>query len=323
MGKAIFNPNGFSRGFAKLPPYGNGTASVREAVHDGDTVTVAAAGDFSIRFLGIDTPEMTFQFPRIGDPNDGIWRSVADFKDYLKNPFSSNYPSSQQFKSSLGYGLLSYLQPKLTSQTASNHRNHADKAHRELEHLIQLDKDERDNQGEPFRFFMAFAYEIMDGNGRFLCFLDRENKPHELEGRLTYNERMLESGYATPYFIWPNVNPFRRKRSLIGAVPPPAQFQNWVSNDQRLSQARQFVRNARNARIGIFDASDPLVLLPFELRFLARREMPTRYIMNLSAANPVLLKPTEYHQIANIEDRLFIDKHFVPLFEQKGYTVHS
>jgi len=168
---------------------------------------------------------------------------------------------------------------------------------------------------------MAFSYEVMDGYGRFLCFLDRDNSPEERVGRITYNEKMLELGLAEPYFIWPNINPFRHKISLVDAVPSPDQLKNWVDNDTRFSQARKFVKDARSNHMGIFDTNDPLLLSPFELRFLARRNPPSRYVLDMSSNNPALLKPTDYYQISNPEDRLFVNDYFVPLFNEKGYQV--
>ncbi|VFJ13651.1 hypothetical protein [Candidatus Nitrosocosmicus franklandus] len=57
---------------------------------------------------------------------------------------------------------------------------------------------------------MVFAFEIMDRYGRFLCFVDRTKTTEERQNdKLTYNEKLLKEGFSIPYFIWPNVNPFR------------------------------------------------------------------------------------------------------------------
>jgi hypothetical protein len=37
----------------------------------------------------------------------------------------------------------------------------------------------------------------------------------------TYNERQLQAGKAMPFFIWPNVNPFREFDTIAHAVPRP------------------------------------------------------------------------------------------------------
>jgi endonuclease YncB( thermonuclease family) len=322
MAKAIFNPGGFARGFSILPKHGDRTATVREAVHDGDTITVEADGAFSIRFLGVDTPEVSLQFPNLpGDQRSGTFRSITEFQEYLSDPFHAAYPDSQKYASQLGNKLVRYLKPKLNSQTASNHHKYAIAAQRELESIIEFDVNERIFEGERFRFFMAFSYEVMDRYGRFLCYVDRDNKPTEQEGRLTYNERMLKSGLAIPYFIWPNINPFRKQGSLVEAVPAPEKFKEFINKDKRIKIARNFVIDARRAGIGIFSNQDPLLLLPFELRYIAGRRSPNRYVLDMSKDTPKLLKPTDYYLIQNEEDRLFIDDHFVPLFEKKGYHI--
>ncbi len=76
-----------------------------------------------------------------------------------------------------------------------------------LEDIEALDQTE-----EEFRFFLAFAYEVMDRYGRFLCYVNREQRDaHHPEPRpRSYNERLLAAGAVIPYFIWPNVDPFKR-----------------------------------------------------------------------------------------------------------------
>jgi hypothetical protein len=221
----------------------------------------------------------------------------------------------------LGPGLLNHLIPKLTAHTAANHHDHAMAAQCALEDLVDYDVKAKTDQGEEFRFFMAFAYEIIDRYGRFLCYVDMDEKnEEERKLRISYNERMLQSGMAAPYFIWPNINPFRRL-SLKGAIPPPGDFKQMVEGDRRLSDARRFVSESRKAGAGIFDKAEPLLLLPFELRYLARRSGPDRYVIDLSKNKPKILKPADYYLVSNVEDRLFIDEQFVCLFESKGYDI--
>lgn len=38
---------------------------------------------------------------------------------------------------------------------------------------------------------------------------------------LDYKTRMLQSGRAAPYFIWPNINPFRARGSTLDGVFAP------------------------------------------------------------------------------------------------------
>lgn len=317
MVKAIFKSYTLVRGFAKLP----NNVSVKQAVHDGDTLSVTADGDFSIRFLGIDTPEVSFGYPDLeGDPNGGKWLSILRFEKYLAKPFDDSYQDSQQYKRMLGKDLVDYLEPRLNDNTAKNHSTYSENAHRILEEIIQTDHDERKSQGKEFKLFMAFSHEIMDRYGRFLCYLDRDNTPQErLERPLTYNERMIQHGFAMPYLIWPNIDPFIGKESIVKAVPDINNFQKEIQKSKRLQKAREAIRNARESGTGFFDSNDPLMLFPFELRYLARRSVPDRFVMDLSQEKPKLLEPTKYYEIEHIEDRLYIPEEYVPLFIQKGF----
>ena len=323
MTKAIISGAILTYGFAIFPTWGDGQATVRQAVHDGDTVLVAADGNLSVRFLGIDTPGISFMYPDIGDPRAGRFISTHYFEDYLSNPFSESFTDSEQFRSALGAELVQYLESRLRPRCATNHWEQAKKAEDELEDLIQRDVLEHQQQGREYRFFMAFAHEVMDGYGRLLCYLHRDDLASERADRQSYNESMLELGWASPYFIWPNINPFRTKSSLTEAVPAPRQFKDWVDNDPSLSRARNYVRQARETKIGLFVEPSPLMLEAFELRYLARRKPPHRYVLDMSMADGRLLAPLSYHKIENSEDRLFIPEHFVPLFEEAGYRVEK
>ena len=320
--QAIFSARGLKRGFANFPLRGFGRASVREAVHDGDTVSVQPDGNLSTRFLGIDTCEMSYIFPQIDDPNAGRWVSIRKFVTYLSDPFSDQYPDSVGLRSKLGEGLVGHLTPLLGPDCATKHYKYALRAQRALEELIIAEYKERAEKGRQYRFFIAFSHEVMDGHGRLLCYLHRDNNKRERErDPLSYNEKMLERGMAFPYFIWPNVDPFRPKSTYVEAVPEPDELQDWVQSAERLNQAREIVREAREKRLGIFEEGD--LLAPFELRFLARRRPPHRYVLNLETCANVLLRPTQYYLIGNPEDQLFIDEHFLPLFEEKGYEVST
>ena len=64
MAKAIEQSgSGLTIGHAALGLYGDGIGNVRQQVHDGDTVNVRAAGNFGVRLLGVDAPEISFTLP--------------------------------------------------------------------------------------------------------------------------------------------------------------------------------------------------------------------------------------------------------------------
>ena len=130
---------------------------------------------------------------------------------------------------------------------------------------------------------------------------------------------MLENGMAFPYFIWPNVTPFFMPGTPISdSIPDAANLQNFMATKAaRLNKARNDVANARANGLGVWSKQ---ILAPNELRFLARRAPPNRWVLDLGTCSSQLMEPTEYYTIQNPEDRLFIDEHYVPLFLKKGYT---
>lgn len=70
---------------------------------------------------------------------------------------------------------------------------------------------------------------------------------------------------------------------------------------------------------GLFAAADPLRLLPFELRFLARRQPRDRWVIDLGGDSDRLIAPQRYLTITNPEDPLFIPAEYVPLFADRGW----
>jgi hypothetical protein len=61
-------------------------------------------------------------------------------------------------------------------------------------------------------------------------------------------------------------------------------------------------------------------LYPFELRFLAQRRAPNRWVIDLSQSDNHLLHPQEY-TIPNPEDRLYIPEEYLLLFKSKGWRI--
>jgi len=130
---------------------------------------------------------------------------------------------------------------------------------------------------------------------------------------------LLQAAKVSPYFIWPNINPFLKGKSVIGTVLLPCTANDIANKDESLRLAREGIQDARQQKVGVFDAYDPLRLEPFEVRFLARRCPPNRWVIDLSQNDDVLIKPQEYFTIPNVEDRLFIPEEYVPLFVEAGW----
>jgi hypothetical protein len=315
MDKAIEQlDSGLTVGHVGLGHHGMTVGSVRQQVHDGDTITVQAIGNLGIRFLGVDAPEISFTLPK-----SSAFTSLGSDK---WEAFFAHWPDEGTYGSfdpPLREDLREHLRARIVAGVAQNHYHHATAAEDALEEEVLKDVQVLGQTQEEFRFFLAFAFEIMDRYGRMLCFVNREQPDSSVpEPRpLTYNERLLTTGRVLPYFIWPNVNPFRKAKSLVDAVIEPGTA-NQIA-DQSLQAARTAFRQAREQHEGIYDAQDPLILEPFEVRFLAQRRAPNRWIIDLSKNDHVMLKPQNYHTIPNAEDRLFIPAEYVPLFVQAGW----
>jgi len=310
MAKAIEQlKSGLIVGHAGLGFRDGVTGSVRQQIHDGDTINVRALGNFGIRFLGVDAPEISFKLPGKGGFT-GL--SNTKWERYLSDPFT-HWPH----ESRLDKDLVDYLKAKIKPGVAINHYGHATQAEDELEKEVSKDLEDLGQSEEEFRFFLAFAYEIMDRYGRLLCFINRYQP--EGERPPSYNERLLYAGAVSPYFIWPNINPFRERKPLVNAVIEPKKAKEEVQRDALLRKAREGFRRARREERGIFNPEGPLQLEPFEIRFLAGQRPPTRWVIDLGKNDDVLIKPEKYYTIKNQEDRLYLPGEYVSLFVEKGW----
>ena len=285
--------------------------SVRQIVSDGDTVNVSSNGNFPIRFLGIDTPESSLISPETG-------RFIATdseiFQRLLSDPFGSEFDEIEGLED----GLKAFLEAKAGAEAATVHKGYAEDAEDALEELITADSEALETE----QFFLAFAYDALDGFGRLLAYVHPNQPDTPRAERLpSYNARLLETGLAAPYFIFPNVDPFRARGSPVEAAEMAGNPQNILENAPNLRAARDAVASAREAARGVFDPARPLGFEAFEFRFLARRSLPSRWVIDLSCTDAVLRPPQSYFEIENLEDRLYVPAEFVPLFGAAGWQI--
>lgn len=311
MSKAIEQvKSGLTVGDFGFAEYASGIATPAQATTDGDTVSVRALGNFSVRFLSIDTPECRLPLP--DNPETFLSTSNPEWVDFLTNPFAAKYGPL-----ALDAGLKAYLLPRLRPGTAANHHRHAKNAEATLETEIKNDMTQMNWSKEKFEYFLAFAHEVTDRYGRLLAYINR--KDASASRPADYNTRQLEKGVACAYFIWPNVGKFTGAASIIDLVLKPATANQWATKDKYLRQSREAVATARQNKFGIFDKTDPLMIEPFELRYLAGRRAPDRWVIDLSKNDDVLIAPQNYYQIPHMEDRLFVPAEYVSLFVAKGW----
>jgi hypothetical protein len=316
MADAFFSDRGQLRAVSFIRRGANGQPqSLNAAIPDGDTIGVHVLGSGSVRFLGIDSPEKSFELPGFGSRR----LDSAEWENYLTDPFRPEFGAYD-----LDPQLEAHLRGRVGAGAATNHRFHGDRAEQALTALVQSDIDVLGQNLETFGFFSAFSFEVFDTYGRFLAFINRNQpKANDPAPRpLSYNERMLENGAALPYFIWPNVDPFRQV-SILDAVMAPGTANSVAEASPSLRRAREFVRQARANGIGVFDAANPLRFEAFEVRYLGRREVPNRAVIDLSRNDSVILQAQNYFRIPHPEDRLFIPPAFVPLFVTRGWRLEG
>jgi endonuclease YncB( thermonuclease family) len=288
---------------------------VGKDVHDGDTVAVLAAGDLGVRLLGVDAPEVTAPLPGTRAPlvalDDPRWEQA------LAAAFA---PGATPLGPAADPGLVAHLEAQAVVGEAVNHARLAAAARIALVDVVSKDMAALGVDAEDFRFFLAFAGDVMDRYGRLLGYLrpDQPNVP-PAQRLGSYNERLLAAGWVSPYFIWPNTNPWRAAPAIVDAVPAPGTVAQAAADDVALAAARASVKLARLLQIGLYGAAQPLRLQAFELRMLSRRLPPDRWLVDLGSDSDTLVRPQSYPDVPLPEDRLFIPAEYVPLWLEKGW----
>jgi endonuclease YncB( thermonuclease family) len=307
-------------------------ASVSASVPDGDTIGVRALGNLGVRLLGIDTPETKTRVPRPGG-SQSPWLSTdnEEVKAFLDQAFDEDRfgPFRGEVSYSAGKSFLARLAERIRAAgggaaAAVNHRVHAKAAEDALERMITADCAALyGGDLAAMQFHLAYGNDVFDRYGRLLAHVnvsaaDRDRRPPD------YNMRLAAEGWATPYFIWPNIQPFLGL-PLLRAAMSPADFEAALGADdghaRRLRDARAAVAAARSAGQGIYAPGNRLVIEASELRMLTGRRLPSRRVIDLRDPAGVLLPPTAYLDIPNAEDRLFIPPEFDPLFAARGWRL--
>ncbi|MBI1223714.1 MAG: hypothetical protein GC192_00635 [Bacteroidetes bacterium] len=322
MASGIFSvsSSGFKYGQTNFATRRSSRASVAQITHDGDTVSVSTDANLGIRFLGIDTPEISFDFPGkrgfLG-LNNPAWTEFFTGPDLEKKTKSLNPALKAHLNSVIGDG----------TDIAENHYRHAVNGKENLKKEIEDDMIAAGKTKDDFLFFQAYAYEFLESYGRLLCYL----RPHRdnFEGEtpatsaIDYNIRQLAGGFATPYFIFPNVDPFLRiSNPLDKKIISPEGFWKFMTKASKLKGARDAVKGARNRMVGIYNPADPIKLLPMELRSIARGSKPNRPVIDLGKPGVnQILDPELYFTIENVEDRFYLPSMFTDYFELAGWEI--
>ena len=175
-----------------------------------------------------------------------------------------------------------YLWPKLTEESVEIHKSLGYQAREYFESILVEELK------------ASFRNEVLDRYGRALVNLWCR------EGLMSYNLTLVRSGWAIPYFIYPN------------AVSPTEEGEWEFSTIEMMQDAAVA---AREENLGIWKYIND-VLIPMELRFLTRREIPSKYCVDLRSN---LLYPPQQYYKALIENRLFFYPRDVCTAIQKGF----
>ena len=166
----------------------------------------------------------------------------------------------------LPQSLQRHLKPSLTQKSIRIHKQLGNEAGTFLESVVQRD------------LVLTFGDEVFDKYGRILAYM--------WNGDTSLNYTLIKEGHAIPYFIYPN------------AVSPTekGEFQY-----DTLYTMREATLTARENKNGIWPHISK-TLLPMELRFLTRREFPSKYCADIDLM--MLYPPCSYFKVP-IENRLF------------------
>jgi len=177
------------------------------------------------------------------------------------------YLEKSGFLYRVDYNLRKYLKPRLTRESIGIHKNLGFEARDFFESILEED------------LVISFEKEVFDRYERPIVYLAAKDQD-------TYNIKLVQAGFAIPYFIYPN------------AVSPTEDGEFTYDTIKKFQNATV---KAKRSNLGIWEYIDR-ILLPMELRFLTRRELPVKYCADLE--RNLLYSPQYYFKVP-IENRLF------------------
>jgi endonuclease YncB( thermonuclease family) len=179
------------------------------------------------------------------------------------------YLRKSGFLNRLNHQLREWLEPRLTQESIRVNKLLGFEAKDYLESILEKN------------LVLSLGIQPFDRYGRMLVYLSGQNQG-------SYNFKMVETGYAIPYFIYPN------------AVSPTEKGEFNYDTMVKMSDA---AIKAHESDLGLWAHNN--VLIPMELRYLTRREFPVKYCADL--VNDVIHPPYHYFKVP-IEDRLFFTR---------------
>ena len=161
-------------------------------ISDGDTPNIR----MPIRMLSIDTPEVTAKSPDGAAAVDNKFLSLAE---WIRNGVA---PVTDKFKA--------YILPKLENGNAGTLQFIQGKSASAFHKEIVETRLTRPESGKKRNLFVRAPDLPFDNYGRLLAYVapsysKKERKNMTRQERATFNLNMIESGWAAPFILFPNI----------------------------------------------------------------------------------------------------------------------
>lgn len=239
---------------------------VKHAVKDGDTLLMRS----EIRLTGVDTPETRFS----------IRGDTTKFDKVL----TLSNPKIKSFLARISSNLRDYLKPKLELANGhvglgTNQYQWGKEGTREFDSVVEGVMTNRSTN-----LIIMTSVEVTDQYGRLLGYINRKKKPKKGEVLVekptferSLNIKMLSTGYAFMYLIYPNLVIEKGETEPISMSTLLSNASNTSMLDIERPMIKTVVKTfskAVSAGKGLFKSKDAhkaqVILDPFEFRYLAR-----------------------------------------------------
>ena len=238
---------------------------IENAVKDGDTLLMRS----EIRLTGVDTPETRF--------------SKGDTREY-DNLLTLSNPKIKSFLARISPHLRDYLKPKLDLANdelglGTNQYEWGKEGTRKFDSVVEGVMTNRATN-----LIIMTSVEVTDQYGRLLGYINRKKKPKRGEVLVekptfenSLNIKMLGTGYAFMYLIYPNLVIEKGEPERLSMLALLASASDTSILDIERPMIKTVVKTfskAVSSGKGLFKSKDAnkaqVILDPFEFRYLAR-----------------------------------------------------
>ena len=278
------------------------------AVKDGDTLAMRS----EIRLVGIDTPETKFSLKETRKFDNLISLSNQKIMTFLKNTSPS---------------LRDYLKPKIENNDGNIGTNQFEYGKQATQEFSSIVKKIMTHNAT--NLILMTSIEVTDRYGRLIGYVNRKKTEktgevlkETLKFENSFNIRMLETGYAFMYLLYPNLVIEKKDKENISTTLTTLGLDiDDKTPDIEKPIIKTIVKTFKksiSSGKGLFptkkSAEPKVVLDPFEFRYLGRIFDPTasskgpdRFCADMVSGK--LYPPDRYYEVPK-ENRLFYDKKY-------------